>query len=181
MPTALRGSAMIASLRSSVIGVARPGAASSAASVAASPLARCDPPPIASCAPSATPSAASGPGLGCHGKDSVSRSPAPFGSSGDVAMDPSLQSFASPTPIASCAFLGCNCAKCPTSNLARPIEGAGDGLPHEIAVRLSVGHHLFAIRMERVVDDPFGGIERVIVLETELAKALGNRLEAWAF
>src|SRR5262249_3797110 len=61
------------------------------------------------------------------------------------------------------------------------IERSRRPLSHEIAVRLSVRNHLFAIRIERVVDDPFGGIERVIVLEAEMAKALGNRLEAGAF
>src|SRR5262249_50029943 len=49
------------------------------------------------------------------------------------------------------------------------------------AVRPAVAHHLLAIRIERVVDDPLRRIERVVVLEAEMPEALGNSLEAGAF
>ena len=38
-------------------------------------------------------------------------------------------------------------------------------------------YHFAAIRIERVVYDPFCGVERVVVLVAEMAEAFGHRLE----
>src|SRR5262245_26405223 len=45
------------------------------------------------------------------------------------------------------------------------------------AARLSVPHHLLAVRIEGVVDDPLRGIQFMVVLEAELAKPFGNGIE----
>src|SRR2546428_3999009 len=39
------------------------------------------------------------------------------------------------------------------------------------ACRLALLDHLLAVGIERVVDDPFGGVEGMIILEAETAKA----------
>src|SRR5258708_36865074 len=52
--------------------------------------------------------------------------------------------------------------------------------PHELsperALRLARLHHLLAVRVERVVDDPLGGVQVVAVLVAEPPKALGHGL-----
>ena len=45
-------------------------------------------------------------------------------------------------------------------------------------MRLAALYHLAAIRIKRVVDDPFRGILFVVVLEAEMPKALGDGFEA---
>ena len=39
-------------------------------------------------------------------------------------------------------------------------------------------HHRLAISVERVIDDPLGRIERVIVFVAEMPEAFGDRFEA---
>src|SRR6266542_1519948 len=51
---------------------------------------------------------------------------------------------------------------------------------HEVPVGFAFAQHFLAIRIERVVDDPFGRVDGVIVLEAEMAKALGDGLEPGA-
>ena len=51
----------------------------------------------------------------------------------------------------------------------------------ESAVALSVAYHLLAVRIERVVDDPLCCIQCVVILEPEMAKALGNGIETGTF
>jgi hypothetical protein len=51
----------------------------------------------------------------------------------------------------------------------------------ELAGRFAALHHLAAIRVECVVDDPLGGIERMIILVAEMPEALGDGLKARPF
>jgi len=53
--------------------------------------------------------------------------------------------------------------------------------PDEIAVLLALTHHLPAVSVKRVVDDPLGGIHRVIVLEAQMAETFRDRFEARRF
>src|SRR5690242_16066664 len=48
----------------------------------------------------------------------------------------------------------------------------------ELAGSLSALHHFAAICVERVIDDPLGRIERVVVLVAEVAETFGDRLQA---
>src|SRR5215470_1931119 len=74
-----------------------------------------------------------------------------------------------------------------TSSIARRRNRCGDPVLllnaslHEISLRLALPHHLAAVGIERVVDDPFRSIERVIVGIAEMPKAFSNRLESWPF
>jgi hypothetical protein len=43
----------------------------------------------------------------------------------------------------------------------------------EIAIRLSLSYHLAAIGVERIVDDPLGSVELVIIRIAEMAESLG--------
>ena len=52
---------------------------------------------------------------------------------------------------------------------------------HEIAVGLALPDHLLAVGVKGVVDDPFRGIDGVIVLVPEMPKSLGDRFEARSF
>src|SRR5262249_41787416 len=52
---------------------------------------------------------------------------------------------------------------------------------HELPVRFAVAQHLAAIGVERVIDDPFGGVERVVVRKSEMAKAFRDRFETRTF
>ena len=61
------------------------------------------------------------------------------------------------------------------SNLGNTV--LDDALAMAFAVMLSLAHHLPAIGVEGVVDDPLGGIERMIVRVAEMAEALGDRFE----
>ena len=45
----------------------------------------------------------------------------------------------------------------------------------------ALSYHLLAIRIERVVDDPFCGIHRVVVFVAEMAKAFSDSFEPWSF
>src|SRR5262252_10322188 len=56
-----------------------------------------------------------------------------------------------------------------------------DSLPREIAVGLALPDHFLAVGVKGVVDDPLRGIDGVIVLVSEMAKSLGDRLEPWSF
>src|SRR5215213_5299394 len=55
------------------------------------------------------------------------------------------------------------------------------GLVGESAVGFAAPDHLFAVRVEGVVDDPLGRIELVVVFVTEMTEALGNRVESRPF
>ena len=46
---------------------------------------------------------------------------------------------------------------------------------------MSLPYHLFAISIERIVDDPFGCIESMVIFVTEMPKALGDGYEPWPF
>src|SRR3974377_289977 len=50
-----------------------------------------------------------------------------------------------------------------------------------VAVRLALPNHLPTVGVERVVDDPFGRVLCVVILEAEVAEALGNCLKAGSF
>src|SRR5262249_9938225 len=54
-------------------------------------------------------------------------------------------------------------------------------LRSEIAVVLSLPHHLLAVTVKRVVDDPLGGINRMIVLEAEMPEAFPEAFKARRF
>src|SRR5260370_31509486 len=49
---------------------------------------------------------------------------------------------------------------------------------HKVAVRLAALHHLAAIRIERVVDDPLRRILCMVVLEAEMPEAFGDSFDA---
>src|SRR5262249_43260841 len=51
-------------------------------------------------------------------------------------------------------------------------------LRSEIAVVLALLHHLPAVSVKRVVDDPLGGVHRVIVLEAEMAETFRDGFKA---
>ena len=53
-------------------------------------------------------------------------------------------------------------------------------LRSEIAVVLALLHHLPAVSVKRVVDDPLGGVHRVIVLEAEMAETFRDGFKAAA-
>src|ERR1700731_2248151 len=53
--------------------------------------------------------------------------------------------------------------------------------PHEIAVGLALPDHLLAVGINGVVDDPFRGIHRVIVLVSEMTKSFGDGFEPGSF
>jgi hypothetical protein len=61
--------------------------------------------------------------------------------------------------------------------LVEPIQSS----VHEIAVGPALPDHFLAVGVEGVVDDPFRGIEDVIVLVSEMAKALGDGFEPRSF
>jgi hypothetical protein len=46
---------------------------------------------------------------------------------------------------------------------------------------LALPHHLPAVSVKRVVDDPLGGIERMIVLEAEMPEAFRDGFKARRF
>src|SRR5216683_5132770 len=50
----------------------------------------------------------------------------------------------------------------------------------ESAIESALAHHLPAVSVERVIDDPLGGILFVVVLETQVAEPLGNRLQPFS-
>src|SRR5262249_41897119 len=54
-------------------------------------------------------------------------------------------------------------------------------LRSEIAVVLALPHHLPAVSIKRVVDDPLGGIHGVIVLEAEMAETFRDGFKARRF
>src|SRR6266513_4352094 len=58
------------------------------------------------------------------------------------------------------------------------------GLPawgcFEGSVGFALTHHLLAISIEGVVDNPFGGVLLMVVLETEVTEAFSNRLQPLA-
>ena len=53
--------------------------------------------------------------------------------------------------------------------------------PDEIAGVLALPHHLPAVSVKCVVDDPLGGVDRVIVLEAQMAETFRDRFEARRF
>src|SRR5262249_32399066 len=59
------------------------------------------------------------------------------------------------------------------------------GLPHrelfEVSMCLSRLHHLFAISIEHIVDDPLGRVYFVIVFVAEVPEAFGNCLKSGPF
>src|SRR5436309_8908071 len=48
----------------------------------------------------------------------------------------------------------------------------------KVAVGLALAHHFLAIGVEGIIHDPLGGILLVVILETKMAEALGNRLQS---
>src|SRR5438105_3010210 len=48
----------------------------------------------------------------------------------------------------------------------------------KVAVGLALAHHFLAIRIEGVIDNPLGGVLLMVILETKMAEALGDGLEA---
>jgi hypothetical protein len=62
-----------------------------------------------------------------------------------------------------------------------PTETSNGLLSYKHAVGLPLPHHFLAIGIERVVNDPLGGIKRVIVFITEIAKAFGNGFQTRSF
>src|SRR5262249_8635834 len=59
------------------------------------------------------------------------------------------------------------------------------GLPHASYLKSPSGfpalHHLFAIRIEHIVDDPLGRVYFVIVFVAEVPEAFGNCLKSGPF
>src|SRR5258706_12585961 len=51
----------------------------------------------------------------------------------------------------------------------------------ERAVGLAPADHLLAVFVEGVVKDPMGGVESVIVLETQMPKSMGDGVEERGF
>src|SRR4051812_43871648 len=51
----------------------------------------------------------------------------------------------------------------------------------ELASWLSAFHHFAAVFIERIVDDPLGGVERMVVLIAEMAEAFGDRQQTRPF
>jgi hypothetical protein len=51
----------------------------------------------------------------------------------------------------------------------------------EITVWFSILHHLFAVGIERIVNDPLGSIDLVIVFVAEMPKAFGNSFKSRSF
>ena len=51
----------------------------------------------------------------------------------------------------------------------------------KVAVGFAVTHHLLAVRIEGVVNNPFRSIYRMIVLVTEMPKAFCNGLQSRSF
>src|SRR4051812_35116018 len=55
------------------------------------------------------------------------------------------------------------------------------GLVGELASWPSAFHHFAAVFIERIVDDPLGGVERMVVLVAEMAETFGDRQQARTF
>src|SRR5262249_5609230 len=51
----------------------------------------------------------------------------------------------------------------------------------EIAVGLAPLHHLLAVGIEGVVDNPLGGVQGMVVLVTEVTEAFGDGFKPWSF
>src|SRR5690349_18915702 len=75
-------------------------------------------------------------------------------------------------------------ARAMCSAWANALEKPGDcGEPDDLSsrsvregsVRFALPHHLAAVGVKRVVDDPLGRVELVIVLEAEVTEAFGDR------
>src|SRR5260221_13216554 len=49
--------------------------------------------------------------------------------------------------------------------------------PDKIAIELALAHHLLTIGVEGVIDNPLSGVLLVVILETEVAEALGDGLQ----
>jgi hypothetical protein len=56
-----------------------------------------------------------------------------------------------------------------------------DAASREHSVGFAVTHHLLAVRIKRVVNDPLRIIQRVIVLIAKMAKAFGDGLQSRPF
>ena len=41
-------------------------------------------------------------------------------------------------------------------------------------------HHLLAVGIQRIIHNPLGWVDGVVVLQSQMAKALGDGLEAWS-
>ena len=51
----------------------------------------------------------------------------------------------------------------------------------KLALRPALPHHFSAIGVERVVDNPFGGVDRVIIFVAEMPEAFRDGLQARSF
>jgi hypothetical protein len=58
-----------------------------------------------------------------------------------------------------------------------PFAKFNDFISSKGSIRLSSPHHLLAISVESVVNDPFGGIQLVIVFEAKMPKSLGDGVQ----
>src|SRR5713101_5794618 len=52
------------------------------------------------------------------------------------------------------------------------------GLRDKVTVGLALAHHFLTIGVERIIHDPLGGVLFVIILEAQVAEALGDRLQS---
>ena len=46
----------------------------------------------------------------------------------------------------------------------------GKGIKHPL--RLCLAHHFLAVGVERIIDNPLGGVDRVVVLEPQMVRRL---------
>jgi hypothetical protein len=51
----------------------------------------------------------------------------------------------------------------------------------EHSIRLALSHHLPAVRIKSIVNDPLRGIERVVILVAETAEAICNCFKSGPF
>jgi len=51
----------------------------------------------------------------------------------------------------------------------------------KLPIRFTRLHHLSAVSVQRIIDDPLCCIDFVIVFVAEMTKAFGNRLQTWPF
>src|SRR6266536_4532077 len=49
----------------------------------------------------------------------------------------------------------------------------------KVAIRLALAHHCLTIGVECVIDNAFGGVLLMVILETKMAETLGDGLQSW--
>src|SRR2546430_4978478 len=50
----------------------------------------------------------------------------------------------------------------------------------KVAIGLALAHHCLTIGVECVIDNPFGGVLLMVILETKMAETLGDGLQSWS-